>query len=88
MDRNPGVLPEGLLHHNVHISHAVRAAQHVQVVMESQQTLCREQLVMDCNQSSVLAECVQCWHQRVALLPSLTLDDLVRDPLIVIPPVR
>ena len=35
-----------------------------------------------------MAECAFCWHQRVARLPSLSLDDLVRDTLIIIPPIR
>ena len=88
MDRNPGVPRALVATQCAHRPRGEDCIARTQVVEESQQTLCGEQLVIDCNQGSVLAECVQCWHQRVALLSSLSLDDLVRDPLIVIPPVR
>ena len=46
-----------------------------------------EQSFADCQQSSVFSECVQSWHERVALLPTLSLQNLVRHSRTIVPPI-
>ena len=81
----PGVVPQLHSQLGVNVDDPLRSTHNGDVVKESQEVFVREQTISHGNQSSVLAHRERSWHQWVALLAALSLDDLVSHSQVILP---
>ena len=84
----PSVVPQLRPQLGVNGDDPLRSTHNVDVIKESQKVFVREQTISHGDQSSVLAHCEQSGHQWVALLATLSLDDLMSHSEIILPNVR
>ena len=85
VDLDARMVPQLSPQHGVDVDNAIRPAYDVDIVQECQQMFVCAQPFPHCDESSVLPQCEQSPHQRVTLLPALSLNDIVHNSPIVLP---